>query len=139
MEQPHEIRLQGPWQCVRPRENPPLSLAADASNATIHYRELDGLRNWLGDSYQGPILFRRRFQRPSGLTPQSQVRLIITSEFQPERSQLNQTELNLAANAELDILPQLQQTNELELCFQLSSQKSCPGLLDLFTATIRLQ
>ncbi|MDG2385315.1 MAG: hypothetical protein P8N76_26835 [Pirellulaceae bacterium] len=139
MEQPHQIRLQGPWQCVRPSENVPPSSAEDASHVTIHYRELDGLRNWLGDCYQGPILFRRRFQRPSGLTPQSQVRLIIASEIQPEHSRLNQTELNLAANVDFDILGQLQITNELELCFRLSSQKSCPGLLDLFTATLRLQ
>ena len=139
MEQPHLIRLQGPWQCLaRPDASPPSS-AEKAERIVVNCRNSSGLVELLGNSFAGQLAVSRRFHRPTGLTKESQVRLLIQSDLKPHSVSLNGQLLEATAAVDIEILDRLQPTNQLQLTFELTPEKTYQGLVDLFTATLEFK
>jgi hypothetical protein len=81
----HQIRLQGPWQCIPP--------GSDADSAPIEITIPAHWRHLFGDVC-GSAIFRRTFHRPTGLEPENRVILRLPSQAaRIDRCSLNAIEL----------------------------------------------
>jgi hypothetical protein len=113
MNQPHLIRLRGPWQ---------FQTLADSTPHATGRIELPGDLNQLVADYEGTVRFSRRFHKPTGIDSGTRVDLVILG--LPDKTQLDINGHVEAARPDehrMDITGRLQPTNEIMLEFPVVS------------------
>ncbi|QDV66540.1 hypothetical protein Poly24_02270 [Rosistilla carotiformis] len=107
--QPHTIRLRGPWKLT------PL----EAPNAQPLPGQIGQSWDRFIEGYAGPVLYVRHFNRPTGLSTEDRVELAITDCVGTAHVSLNETPLaNFAAEQtpfRIDITAHLQLSNQLAI------------------------
>ncbi len=124
---PHVIRLRGPWQAeLRPASSPdeinaPDQPHPDAQPKSITVDALTGLSRIPNLKIGERLRASRRFRRPTGLGPQTSVRLIIEPAGLPAQVSLNGALLGVLDDRQVkfQIAGLLQPANELCLDLQL--------------------
>ncbi|WP_417739328.1 hypothetical protein [Rosistilla oblonga] len=106
---PHTIRLRGPWKLT----------ALEIADAQPITGRIDQPSDQFLADYQGPILYVRHFNRPTGLGPAERVELAIIACVGTAHVSLNETPLaNFTAQqtpVRIDITDQLQLSNQLAI------------------------
>ena len=114
---PHPIRLRGPWEYVALREgtSPPLPAGKTAAPGAW--------ANLVEVGFRGEIVFRRRFHKPTGLTDDSTVALVVEGLAIEAEIWLNQSRLGELERGdspgEYEIGPLLAAENLLEIRLHL--------------------
>lgn len=104
MPDPHVIRLRGRWE-----------YAAETPGGTVR-GNFDASGDWLaGLPAFSVVRFSRRFHRPTGLSPGTRVRLVVSGTSAETQVSLNGEVLPPAATGPVEIAALLQSSNQLEL------------------------
>ncbi|MCA9167673.1 MAG: hypothetical protein KDB23_08395 [Planctomycetales bacterium] len=128
MNQPHTIRLRGPWTCQ--------FRDGDQQSAEQRYMGPQGLCQLVPTDYAGPLVLRRRFHAPPGVMNSPRVDLVIDA-TSPISAWLNDR-LLLECAVELsrvDIASQLTPDMELRVELQVAAgvqlDKVCDAWLEI--------
>lgn len=136
MSQPHVIRLRGPWLCWPESGDP----AREETALTIDCRDDDALSQLPAAHPQRRVLFKRRFQRPTGLTSATTIQLVVESSTRELSVTLNSQQLGFVDSGrhEFDVSDGLQSANQLQIELPSESTRERRSLTDLFSCQLEI-
>jgi hypothetical protein len=131
----HEIRLRGPWQLML------LERCGESAEDVVElgqFRAPYGLAERLPDQYAGWVRLERNFQRPSGLSERSRVRLYLNTNLSGQLS-VNGLLLGPVAEGEhrYDLQAILTPRNRIRIDVRIDAhdsmrQLTCDARLEIF-------
>lgn len=133
----HFIRLRGPWELFLPGSDRPLRIEMPATWGTLISVAT------AASPLPSPARLVRRFGKPTGLSPQDRLHLVIECTSADFQLELNGQELsNLVSSVgsfSWEVTPLVNPRNELVILLPIPSPKKKPGDTSLPLRDVRLE